>query len=353
LKGLILEPRESFVFIRAISHYLRGPSLVARAVTGGDKKMRSIGALLFAAAFSLSCLPWITVAYVPFTSSGYDIDGGTDPICWRLASHDFTYESFDLSNFQMQEACSNGTDLDFKASNLVSSYFLASQLVELRQQHRMHLRSAHNPLFCQDQQNNIQVMYFGKSYTFEIEATANFEAIVDMEEAERYYPGQNITYVVHESYLQNPLYSTLYFRVILCDTRFIGFCSPLTVDIKPNQNDTTSFVEFLYQNISEEGVTDLQAVQRGNHLYSPWLRLPMKEVEPYKLHARATINLTLQDAVPGTFFVIGNGHLQIPLVATFPGGNSSELFVLVLVSTVEQVSVVCATILSLWLTPVL
>jgi hypothetical protein len=87
--------------------------------------MKSIGALLIA-TFSISCLPWITVAYVPFTSNGYDIDNGTDPICWKLSPLELNYSSnsFDLKNMQMQPDCFNGTWFDFKALDIVSSLFL-------------------------------------------------------------------------------------------------------------------------------------------------------------------------------------------------------------------------------------
>ena len=54
--------------------------------------------------------PWLGVGGVPFTLNGYDVDGGTQPICWTLPLANFsTITEFQPDKFQMMAACSMTT----------------------------------------------------------------------------------------------------------------------------------------------------------------------------------------------------------------------------------------------------
>jgi hypothetical protein len=217
----------------------------------------------------------------------------------------------------------------------------------------MQVRSSHNSLSSQSSHDDIQMMYFGTPYTFDIEIAANYKEIAAMADTGPEHP-EPMIYTVDENYSD---YATLFFRAILCDTRHIGFCSPLTVGDQ-GYEDPITLEEFLEKNGTQEGVLELEAVKDGNHLYSPYMTIQMREVEPYQFHAKARITLTLRDAAPGTFFIIGHGHLEIPVVGTAPGRNKTAISTrgnstnLVLVSILEQLRGVFCTIHSSWLTKI-
>lgn len=60
---------------------------------------------------------------VSFTLNGYDVDEGTDPICWRLTWWPRS-EYLEFQNFRMMPACYTGTTVKIYPLDLVGkSYF--------------------------------------------------------------------------------------------------------------------------------------------------------------------------------------------------------------------------------------
>ena len=170
-------------------------------------------------------------------------------------------------------------------------------------------------------------MYFGLPYLFEIEAHANFQVIAAMADTGNEDPDNNddqqqsSTYKLAK-YYQAEMYTRILFRLVLCDTRHIGFCTPITptsmaFDDGESQDFSysTQTIDEWFKNVSNSGVLELDAMPIGNHFYSPWLSILMNETKPYEFHLRSSITITLEEASPGTFFVIGHGHLCVPVVA--------------------------------------
>ena len=76
-------------------------------------------AILVAGVAILAPLAIAITSGVSFTINGYDVDEGTDPICWRLAWWPAS-QFLELQNFKMMPACYNGTSLKVTPLNFVS-----------------------------------------------------------------------------------------------------------------------------------------------------------------------------------------------------------------------------------------
>lgn len=239
----------------------------------------AVAALCIAAISALLPVALALLGGVSFTINGYDVDGGTDPICWELIWWPLA-QNLDLQYFNMMPACYHGTNLSVTPLDL-------------------------------DMDENVQVMITNKTYTFNVHANVNFERVAESFE-------KDLTTFNGSVAIGNRTSRYVFFRMVLCDTSMIGFCNPLAASIlNPSEGDMQELDELTAEgwlsNVNEGDV--LQGERIGNHIFSPWLNLSLQEVGPLKFAANWTIQMRLPTGQRGAFFVIGHAHLQAHFVA--------------------------------------
>ncbi|CAB9501851.1 expressed unknown protein [Seminavis robusta] len=230
-------------------------------------------------------LPLVVAASVPFTLNGYDVDGGADPICWTLPLLNMSDFRFKASDFMMQPSCPEGTSFSLRPVDL-----------------------NHSGEF-----DDNQIMYFETPYKFELDATVHFDHIAGSI-AE---PGRgNVAFEVGDYNDTSEDYTTLFFRLILCDTRHVGFCNPINVGfLDLNISDYAVIERDGWLGSRDTTENDLKAVQIGNHLFTAWIELKMQEISPRFFQVRHQFTIRLPKVSAGTFFVIGHSHIHLPVVA--------------------------------------
>ena len=249
---------------------------------------------------------------VPYTIDGYDVDNGTEPICWTYPlQYNFSGNTEVWGrDFQMMPFCYPRTNMQITVDGL--------------------------ELF-----DSVQTLFTQRNYTVNLEISVDFETIEKF--APEYFDDYDDNNNHNASYtVEGSRYTTsnqVIFRIALCDVTKIGFCNPVALDFLESYTD--NLTEYTQTSLDDIGVTDgkflapyeegtvLKGVSLGNHIYSRWIMLELYPMDPErKLYStNETLIIQVPEGNAGTFFVVGHGHLELQLNDTNNNSSDSGIFV--------------------------
>ncbi|EEC47275.1 predicted protein [Phaeodactylum tricornutum CCAP 1055/1] len=227
------------------------------------------------------------------TESGYD-SGGIDPVCW-------------LSQFSPNISGVVPNDIESMNVGLQKS----PQSVTLMPSCFNGTRFAVLPLDL----GADRVLITEQNYTFRLNLEVNLTAI-----------STNVTAEILDGK------SRVFFRLLMCDAIREGFCDPLRdlQGARIDQENSSDVTQPVQQGGEEEDDNRfeyiqgdaLQAVGKGQLIFTRWIQWTLRELEPGDEMYRTAVNITIQ--LPsatrvGAYFFIGHA------VMSFPSGGS-ELY---------------------------